>query len=382
MNPATGEDMSDPRANNTRSKSYAGPTPGGQQAQSSYEQTLGDIRRLKSTRLDRHMSNAMKHPRASRIIDGPEGKSIGAEGEQKDGVSRTMSIIQDRTRDSVGESQSILGLNNSLALDDIPRMLAAEQAREHRPNASKYARGNLVGSEPKPKVLNGHRRDTSGGDELDKVAAAEPRDRKEYFSQLSPLDYFAARHVAVVLLGQCLDGQYNQEELLDLIETRKRTFWGDVAKAFGGGKAKPSEKEKSKGTGKGKNKGVFGRSIESAIEKDWHEAEGVGLDVQLKIPALVHDAIAAMKLMDMSVEGVFRKNGNIKRLKDLAEEIDAKGCSAVNLNKESPVQVASLLKKYLRDLPDPVLTFKLHPLYITAASRFPFFFFPCSCTKY
>lgn len=70
----------------------------------------------------------------------------------------------------------------------------------------------------------------------------------------------------------------------------------------------------------------------------------------------------------MSVEGVFRKNGNIRRLKELSEAID-KDPAAVNLNDDNPVQVAALLKKFLRDLPDPLLTFKLHRLFIVSQSK-------------
>ncbi|KAI7631966.1 GTPase-activating protein-like protein of the rho/rac family [Hortaea werneckii] len=73
-----------------------------------------------------------------------------------------------------------------------------------------------------------------------------------------------------------------------------------------------------------------------------------------------------MKTMDMSVEGVFRKNGNIKRLNDVKEEIDSKGAVEVDLTRENPVQVAALLKKFLRELPDPLLTHKLHKLWITS----------------
>ena len=72
----------------------------------------------------------------------------------------------------------------------------------------------------------------------------------------------------------------------------------------------------------------------------------------------------------MSVEGVFRKNGNIKRLKALAENID-RGAENIEMNGEGPVQIAALLRKFLRELPDPLLTFKLHKLFITSQSKEP-----------
>lgn len=75
-----------------------------------------------------------------------------------------------------------------------------------------------------------------------------------------------------------------------------------------------------------------------------------------------------LSIIDMSVEGVFRKNGNIRRLKELSEAID-KDPSSVNLSEDNPVQVAALLKKFLRDLPDPLLTFKLHRLFVVSQSK-------------
>lgn len=67
----------------------------------------------------------------------------------------------------------------------------------------------------------------------------------------------------------------------------------------------------------------------------------------------------------MSVEGIFRKNGNIRRLKELTESID-KDPSSVDLTTDNPVQLAALLKKFLRDLPDPLMTFKLHRLLVAS----------------
>ena len=69
----------------------------------------------------------------------------------------------------------------------------------------------------------------------------------------------------------------------------------------------------------------------------------------------------------MSVEGVFRKNGNIRRLKELAEALD-KQSNPPSLDDENPVQLAALLKKFLRELPDPLLTSKLQRLWIASQS--------------
>lgn len=65
----------------------------------------------------------------------------------------------------------------------------------------------------------------------------------------------------------------------------------------------------------------------------------------------------------MSVEGIFRKNGNIRRLKDLTEAIDRDPAS-VDLSQDNAVQLAALLKKFLREMPDSLMTFKLHRLFI------------------
>lgn len=72
----------------------------------------------------------------------------------------------------------------------------------------------------------------------------------------------------------------------------------------------------------------------------------------------------------MSIEGIFRKNGNIRRLKELSDSID-KDASSVDLTEENAVQIAALLKKFLRELPDPLLTFKLHRLFVVSQSMLP-----------
>lgn len=352
---------------NTRSKSYGGPAE--EQTESSYAQTLGDIRRLRSTRMDKHLSTTIRKARTSRIIDGPEANSArpgsaGADG--SDSRKHNFHIVEDR--DSNGETRSELAFNqDALTLDDIPRIVAAEQAKEQRPNAYKHAGNQLLGSSGRqPKLLNGHQRDFTAGQELEKAPAGESTHRgKKYFSELSALEYFIVRHVAVLSMQPLVEGFFDLEELLGLIESRKPTFWGKFGKAF-----------KNDGRRTGKKKGVFGVSLDVLVERDGAESSfGVGPGA-LRVPAILDDTISAMRQMDMSVEGVFRKNPNARRLKKLADAIDkeAEGVdketgNPVDLSKEHPVQVAALLKKFLRELPDPLLTMKLHRLFITSQSK-------------
>lgn len=348
----------------TRSKSYGGNADDNPR-ESSYENTLNDVRRLRSTRMDKHLSSTIKKARTSRIMDGPEGRSArpgsaGADG--SDSRNAGFQIVEER--DSNGESRTelLFGKENALTLDDIPRIVAAEQAKDQRPNAYKHARHEMFRtSVTEPKLLNGHQRNFSSGNGLDMPGPGEPSPQrrdggKKYFSELSALEYFIVRHVAVIAMQPMLEGHFTMEELLNLIETRKPTFWNKMGKAF-----------KNDGKKGGKKKGVFGVPLEQIIERDGADStDGIGPGA-LRIPAIVDDAVTTMRKMDLSVEGVFRKNGNIKRLNDTMAIIDKEGCDAVDFTKENVVQIAALLKKYLRELPDPLLTFKLHRLFIASA---------------
>jgi len=314
--------------------------------------------------MDKHLSSTIKKARTSRIMDGPEGRSVrpgsaGADG--SDPRDNDFHIVEERDNYGEPKSELFFGHQDALTLDDIPRIVAAEQAKEQRPNAYKHARHELFRTSiTEPKLVNGHQRSFSGANELDNPSlVGDPSPQrgqgKRYFSELSALEYFIVRHVAVLSMQPLLDGHFTLEELLGLIESRKPTFWDKFGKAF-----------KNDGRKGGKKKGVFGVPLEIILERDGADStDGVGPG-SLRIPALVDDAISTMRKMDLSVEGVFRKNGNIKRLNEAVAAIDRDGCDAVDLSKENVVQVAALLKRYLRELPDPLLTFKLHRLYITS----------------
>ncbi|KAI5804929.1 hypothetical protein EDC01DRAFT_350474 [Geopyxis carbonaria] len=341
----------------TRSKSY-----GGEQAEA-YTNTVNDIRRLRSTRLDKQLGgSSARKARQSRIIEGPEADSVrpGSSDEiPRDRRRETgkFRIVEDRdiSGDVVERS---FGDDKVLTLDDIPRIVAAEQAREQRPNAFKHQRTHNSLTPTQPRLVNGHQRDVSGGKPREPPPPAAdivPPTRKRYFSELTALDSFIVRHIAVLNIEPLVAGFFNLEELLGLIETNKKTFWGKFGKAFA-----PGDKKRVK-----KTKGCFGVPLDFLVDRDGAESSlGVGPGT-LRIPQLIDDAVGAMRQMDMSVEGVFRKNGNIRRLNALAESLD-KGDIQVDMSTEGPVQIAALLKKFLRELPDPLLTHKLHRLFVTS----------------
>ncbi|KAG9960347.1 GTPase-activating protein-like protein of the rho/rac family, partial [Aureobasidium melanogenum] len=124
---------------NTRSKSYAGSTK--REHSPSYEQTLGDIRRLRSTRMEKNISTTNRKARTSRVIDGPEGLHGDPEDRFERRQTGNFQIVDDGEAGGSRMSQLQFGNHESMTLDDIPRLVQAQQTREQRPNASKFHRG-------------------------------------------------------------------------------------------------------------------------------------------------------------------------------------------------------------------------------------------------
>ncbi|CAG8505502.1 15144_t:CDS:2 [Racocetra fulgida] len=289
----------------SRSKSYSS-------GDKSYVSLNTDIKRMKSV-LDRKVSTSERIAKTSRVVEHEQPNTSQTQEEtSKDKLARAPSqhhvrIIDDKMPDSQnGDARLKFDLENeAITLADISAIAAAEMSTEEKPK-KKFKRVSRT---------------------------------KLYMSELSGLEYFIVRHVAVLIMEPYVKDYFNLEELLDLIGSKKATLWTKFVQQI-----RPKEVPVKK-----KEVLVERYGVDSVL------GAGPG---RIRVPSFIDDSISAMKTMDMSVEGIFRKNGNIRRLKDLSEAID-RNPSSVNLSEDNPVQVAALMKKFLRDLPDPLLTFNL-----------------------
>lgn len=249
-----------------------------------------------------------------------------------------------------GEEPHIPSLDDGITLADIPQIMEAAQAREQQRS---LPRQNSI----------------------------------PYIAELSALELAIVKHSALLALVRSpLREQFDLDELLEMVEAKKSTFWN---KLFKGDK----KNVKKKGAF------VYGIILHYQLISDilqgylafrlnfsWSEKVVIPYSGQHArrykcqassttlsllcgrwVSLFLHYGLNYSHLLDMSVEGIFRKNGNIRRIKDSIEAID-RDPSSVDLSQDNPVQLAALLKKFLRDLPDPLMTFKLHRLFIASQS--------------
>ncbi|XBW36714.1 hypothetical protein QEN19_002290 [Hanseniaspora menglaensis] len=111
---------------------------------------------------------------------------------------------------------------------------------------------------------------------------------------------------------------------------------------------------------------VFGVSLSQLTEAYGTDSDLSLGSTRIRIPLLLDELIASLKQLDLSMEGLFRINGNIKRLRLLTEEMNINPTSPPDFSDENAIQLAALLKKFLRELPEPLLTTKFFKLWVNS----------------
>ncbi|KZT10069.1 RhoGAP-domain-containing protein [Laetiporus sulphureus 93-53] len=334
-----------------------------------------EINRLKSVHLDRKLSATARVPRRSTVVESPTGRVAQAadamQGQRPQELVHTHSF----RATPQGQTSSANKLHKSPHSHhrNPPGTIDTNtQTQVIRPPFARNNTGIMIVDDSAPTSPAGMDESLVPGIEdgitladipqLFEAAQAREQHRSlprqssiPFIAELSTLQLAIVKHCAVLVLQRSpLRDQFDLDEILELVEIKKSSFWKQLFK--------PGNDKKNV-----KKKGVFGVPLELLVEREGADSMLGASRASIKIPSFVDDVVSAMRQMDMSIEGIFRRNGNIRRLKELTDAID-RDPSSVDLTQDNPVQLAALLKKFFRDLPDPLMTFKLHRLFIASQS--------------
>lgn len=308
--------------------------------QQTYIRTLNDIKRLRSRRESVRVNHNKQEARKSIILETPEENidKTDSNGLQKELVIRDDNDVRQSMSPSLHEN--VFANTKTLTLDDISRIVAAEQARELRPNAFTHF-----------KTLKETEEETN----IQKKSGL-------YYSELKEVDLRLVSIISCSLLKHCNQLDVSSIDLLSLIPAIRQekpvpssNFWSKM-------KTMMNKEPKSAPPSK-----IFGASLDVLCDKWGTQSDLAVGPTKIKIPIVIDELISSLRQMDMSVEGIFRKNGNIRRLRELATQIDVNPSEVPDLSKENAIQLSALLKKFFRELPDPILTSNLYKLWIDTA---------------
>lgn len=338
-----------------------------------------DVKRVKSVTLDRKLSSTARLPQRSTVIDSPAGRMADENGQVVPAAREPVApIIMTPVDSDQGQQSATVDVIRPPFARNNTSVRIVKEAPE-QPNECLIPEAqdtpDALGA------LGGGRRDKEADaitlNDIPMLAARRhksPLDNLPLIAQLSSLQSMIIRHFALLHLQKTgLGHLVEPDDLMELLDARKNQWWNKLFK----NNAKKDQKRK----------GIFGVPIEILVERTGSDSQqGVSPSVLLRVPEFIEEITSTMRqqgesktagedmadLADMAVEGIFRKNGNIRRLQTMAEALD-KDYSSVVLSEENPVQLAALLKKFLREIPDPLLTFRLHKLWCAAACEL------CTC---
>ncbi|KAG5831691.1 hypothetical protein ANANG_G00306430 [Anguilla anguilla] len=164
--------------------------------------------------------------------------------------------------------------------------------------------------------------------------AANPDDPGRHLFEIVPggageKDRTTVSHEAFLLMAN------SQNEMEDWVKAIRRAIWAP----FGGG--------------------IFGQRLEDTVQ--FERKFG-----QRPAPLLVEQCVDFIRERGLDEEGLFRMPGQANLVKDLQDAFDCGDKPLFNSNTDVHT-VASLLKLYLRELPEPVVPFSQYQDFLTCA---------------
>uniref|UniRef100_A0A8C9V903 Myosin IXA n=1 Tax=Scleropages formosus TaxID=113540 RepID=A0A8C9V903_SCLFO len=83
------------------------------------------------------------------------------------------------------------------------------------------------------------------------------------------------------------------------------------------------------------------------------------------VPQVVEKLISYIEMHGLYTEGIYRKSGSTNKIKELKQGLDT-DVDSMNLDDYNIHVIASVFKQWLRDLPNPLLTFELYEEFLRA----------------
>ncbi|KAI5101352.1 unconventional myosin-IXa isoform X12, partial [Silurus meridionalis] len=83
------------------------------------------------------------------------------------------------------------------------------------------------------------------------------------------------------------------------------------------------------------------------------------------VPLVVENLINYIEMHGLYTEGIYRKSGSANKIKELKQGLDT-DVSSTNLDDYNIHVIASVFKQWLRDLPNPLMTFELYEEFLRA----------------
>lgn len=106
--------------------------------------------------------------------------------------------------------------------------------------------------------------------------------------------------------------------------------------------------------------GMFGRSLAETVKFETRRGGGY-------VPLIVHKCVDFIRAHGLVEEGLFRLPGQAKNVADLKDAFNRGDIPELEANKAEVHSVASVLKSYLRELPEPLIPYDYFEVFLTAA---------------
>lgn len=120
--------------------------------------------------------------------------------------------------------------------------------------------------------------------------------------------------------------------------------------------SKPTGKQGSPATGPSTSGGLFG--VDLVVRSEFEGG---------KIPLVVTRCIQEVEMRGMDFQGIYRKTGGASQMRQIQESFERGEDVDLSDSSIDICAVTSVLKQYLRKLPNPLLTFEIYDRFLGAA---------------